>query len=228
MVRLYLFVEGQTEQTFANNLLRDHLAQYGSGLSIMLIAHCYKKGVAHRGGGSKYQPMHNDIVRLLKQEKKSDVYFSTMIDLYALMADFPGQAEAEKHRDRPIDRVKSLECAFEKKIDDPRFIAYLQLHEFEAYLFSGVEKFLTVYPDSESKIRQLKRIAEAHETPEFINDGQHTAPSKRIISEFPEYKGGKSNDGPLIAARIGLRTIREACPHFNEWLTRLEALGSQS
>lgn len=28
MVRLYLFAEGQTEQTFADNLIKPHLAQY--------------------------------------------------------------------------------------------------------------------------------------------------------------------------------------------------------
>ncbi len=29
MVRLYLFAEGQTEQTFAGNVLKPHLAQHG-------------------------------------------------------------------------------------------------------------------------------------------------------------------------------------------------------
>ena len=30
--------------------------------------------------------------------------------------------------------------------------------------------------------------------------------------------------GPLLAEDIGLATLRVRCPHFGEWLTRLEQL----
>ena len=51
-----------------------------------------------------------------------------------------------------------------------------------------------------------------------------TAPSKRLIQEVPAYKHLKSIAGPAIAARIGLTVLRNRCPHFNEWVTRLEQL----
>lgn len=55
MVRLYLFAEGQTEQTFADNILKPHLANSGVFLDkIVLIAHARKKGKVHRGGGRQY------------------------------------------------------------------------------------------------------------------------------------------------------------------------------
>ncbi len=99
MVRLYLFAEGQTEQTFADNLVKQHLSQYKVFMDkIILIAHAKKKGKVHRGGGRKYEPMRNDIRRFLKQEKSSNVFFTTMIDLYALHPDFPGLAESESLR----------------------------------------------------------------------------------------------------------------------------------
>ncbi|MEQ8753033.1 MAG: hypothetical protein RID09_05855 [Coleofasciculus sp. G1-WW12-02] len=61
MVRLYLFAEGSTEQTFADNILKPHLANYGVFLEkIVLIAHARKKGEVHRGGGRKYQPMKKE------------------------------------------------------------------------------------------------------------------------------------------------------------------------
>ncbi len=96
MVRLYLFAEGQTEQTFADNLIKPHLAQYQVFIDkSVLIAHRRKKGHIQRGGGRSYAPMKDDITRFLKQEKSSDVFFTTMIDLYAIHPDFPGLADAE-------------------------------------------------------------------------------------------------------------------------------------
>jgi len=57
--------------------------------------------------------------------------------------------------------------------------------------------------------------------PEDINETPEGAPSKRILRIFPGYR--KLLHGPTIAERIGLKTIREQCPHFDDWLTRLEA-----
>lgn len=54
MVRLYLFAEGQTEQTFADNVLRPHLNKHDVSMhNSMLIAHAKKKGKVHRGGGGQ-------------------------------------------------------------------------------------------------------------------------------------------------------------------------------
>jgi hypothetical protein len=38
----------------------------------------------------------------------------------------------------------------------------------------------------------------------------------------PRYK--KPLHGSLIASEIGLPRIRGECPHFNDWMTRLESL----
>lgn len=225
MVRLYLFAEGQTEQTFADNLLKPHLAQYEVFLhNPVLIAHARRKGRANRGGGRKYAPMKNDILRFLKQEKASDVFFTTMIDLYAIAPEFPGLEEAEKLRNFPRKRVEFLGQCFAKDIDDQRFIPYIQLHEYEAYLFCDLTCFEAFYENCQGKIALLQSIARDYETPELINDGAATAPSKRIIAQFPAYEKAKSAEGPLLAELIGLEVIRSQCPHFNDWLSKLETL----
>jgi len=55
MARLYLFAEGQTELTFADTVLKPHLAYLGVYLHPpVLVAHAKKKGKIHRGGGRKY------------------------------------------------------------------------------------------------------------------------------------------------------------------------------
>ncbi|MDY6784643.1 MAG: DUF4276 family protein [Cyanobacteriota bacterium] len=85
--------------------------------------------------------------------------------------------------------------------------------------------FEVCYQGRDREIAALQAILNKYETPELINDGADSAPSKRIIAQFPEYKRGKANDGPQLAESIGLETIRSKCPHFNAWLSKLEALG---
>jgi len=226
MVRLYLFAEGQTEQTFADNLIKPHLAQYQVFIDkSVLIAHRRKKGHIHRGGGRSYAPMKDDITRFLKQEKSSDVFFTTMIDLYAIHPDFPGLADAELMRQDPVGRVKFLEQRFAEEINDQRFIPYIQLHEYEAYLFSDPACFQFLGSGGAKGIKALQTVAKLYPTPELINDGQHTAPSKRIIDQFPDYGKAKSTFGPQLAEIIGLQVIQSKCPHFNEWFSKLESLG---
>ena len=225
MPRLYLFAEGVTESTFADTVLKPHLANFGIYLHPpVLIAHARKKGRVHRGGGRKYMPMKKDILRFLAQEKGADVYFTTMIDLYAIHADFPGLAEAEKLRHNPYKRVDALEQSFANDIGDGRFVPYIQLHEYEAYLFSDPTCFQHFYDGHNRQISALKAIADKHATPELINDGPNSAPSKRIIAELPDYEGAKSAIGPQVAERIGLDMIRGKCPHFAAWVRRLEML----
>lgn len=119
MVRLYLFAEGPTEQTFADNLLKPHLSQYEVLLhNPILIAHARKKGKVHRGGGRNYLAMKNDIQRLLRQEKAPDVFFTTMIDLSAISAQFPGLSESDALRQNPSQRVEFLEQRFAEDIGD--------------------------------------------------------------------------------------------------------------
>lgn len=229
MARLYLFAEGPTELTFADTVLKPHLANLGVYLHPpVLVAHTKKRGRVHRGGGRKYVPMKNDILRFLAQEKAGGVFFTTMIDLYAIHADFPGLAEAEKLRHMPDKRVEALEQAFAKDICDSRFVPYIQLHEYEAYLFSDPTWFRYFYNHHENQIAALKAIADSHATPELIDDGPHSAPSKRIIAELPDYQDAKSAVGPQVAELIGLDVIRDKCPHFAAWLSGLEKLGEDT
>lgn len=229
MARLYLWAEGQTEQTFAGNVLKPHLALHGVFMhNPVLIAHAKKRGRVHRGGVDRYLPMKNDILRFLAQEKDADVFFTTMIDLYGIHADFPGLDEAENLRHMPEKRVELLEQRFAQDIDDERFIPYIQLHEYEAYLFADPTWFSYFYDRHANEIAALQVIARSKDTPELINDGQHSAPSKRIIGQFPDYEDSKSAIGPQVAELIGLDVIRSKCPHFSSWLSKLERLGSGS
>lgn len=99
------------------------------------------------------------------------------------------------------------------------------MHEFEALLFSDCLAFpQTLHaPDI---AQHLQRQRDEFESPEEIDDSPETAPSKRIQSLLDRYE--KPLMGVRGAQAIGLPKIREACPHFDSWLKKLEALGSES
>jgi hypothetical protein len=212
MARLYLFGEGLTEVTFADLLLKPHLANHG-----VYLAHAIDLG-----GGRNDVPWRNDIRRLLAQEKGADVFFTTMIDLYRIPVSFPRHFEAEKLRNDPTCRVKFLEQAFADDIADPRsrFVPHIQLHEYEAILFCDSSCFRYHYDRHEKQIAALQKIADSYATPELIDDGPQTGPSKQIEAQFPDYV--KPAMGADLAVLIGLEAIRTKCPHFNAWLSRLE------
>jgi hypothetical protein len=148
-----------------------------------------------------------------------------MLDLYALPNDFPGFTECHSIAD-PYDRIRSLELRFGEDICDNRFVPYIQLHEFEALLFSDIRQLELAFIDQLKGITRLGKLAERFSNPELINDRPQTAPSKRIIAEIPDYEHRKPSAGPLVAAKIGMDNMRAKCAHFRDWLTRLEDLSS--
>ena len=207
-------------------MLRPHLARFDVYLQgVVLIAHTRKKGRVHRGGAIRYQPMKDDIQRFLKQETGPDVRFTTMVDLYALMNDFPGLDDSEKFRNTPRQRIEFLEEAFADDIHDRRFIPHLQLHEYETLLFTDISCLNSLFENREQQVDELMQISAQFDTPELINDGPQTAPSKRIIQQLPEYSNLKTTVGPLAAEHLGLPMIRSRCPHFDGWVKKLELLG---
>ncbi len=231
MIRLHMVVEGQTEEEFVNSLLIDHFGSHNISTDVRRVETSRRRGKYRRsgtieakifrGGLLDYERAKGDLIRWMKEDQNTDAYFTTMFDLYALPENFPSFVEAKKLRD-PYQRVETLERAFEADLTHRRFIPYIQLHEFEALILSDPSGFASRFIEHVAGIRDLVDMCADFRSPELIDDDVNNAPSKRIIRAIPDYKGTKASAGPLIAQRIGLRTIRQKCPHFNEWLTKLE------
>lgn len=221
MIRLHITVEGQTEQGFVKNVLIEHLAAFRvfADARCVLTSKDNRIGRTHRGGLLSYERARNDIQTWMKEDTDPKCHFTTMFDLYGLPRTFPGMEAA--HRD-PYDRVAALEAAFARDIGHPRFIPYIQLHEFEALILAAPQCLDSEYLEHAAPIRGLVAMANG-QNPELINDGPETAPSKRIIREIPEY-GGDKTAGASVVARIGLPTLRARCRHFDAWVTKLEGL----
>jgi hypothetical protein len=221
--RLHFIVEGQTEETFVNRVLVPHLATQLVWGRVRCVMTSRKRSIIYRGGLRSYAQAKKDILLWMKEDQNPDAFFTTMFDLYALPSDFPGYGEALGITD-PCKRVMRMEEAMQRDMGHPRFIPYLQLHEFEALLLADPQKLEWEYPEHDQPIRNLFQMALGFISPELIDDGENTAPSKRIIREIPEYEGMKTSAGPLTAERIGLPVLRGKCGHFREWLSRLEQL----
>lgn len=68
-------------------------------------------------------------------------------------------------------------------IGDERFIPFIQLHEFEALLFTDPSHLDFFYKNAASRIRRLRAIANEFSTPELIDDGlKHRLPSESFAS----------------------------------------------
>lgn len=224
-VRLNFIVEGQTEETFVNQTLKPHLSRFSVGVSARVVTTSKQRGAKYRGGLSTYARARRDITFWTKQDKNTDVRFTTMFDLYGLPTDFPAYAAAVQNN--PFHRVEALEDALVKDISDDRFIPYIQLHEFEALILAGPRELDSQSDNRADGIARLEAMVSQFPSSEHINEGTNTAPSKRIIREIPEYEGSKVSAGPIVAAKIGLPTLRSKCSHFAQWLDKLERLAEE-
>lgn len=104
---------------------------------------------------------------------------------------------------------------------DVRFYPYLQVHEYEALLFSDAIAFARGL-GQQNLSGQLEAIRNDFQTPEDINDDPNRAPSKRVIAMYYGYR--KVLEGTVAAQEVGLERMRQQCPHFHQSVSNLEAV----
>lgn len=220
MIRIHVICEGQTEEMFINEMLVDLYATKGICWLPSLIG---KPG--HKGGNVRFERLQFDIrARLLRD---TSAYCTTFFDFYGLPPDFPGKKAAQK-RSCSADKARCVTRALNKQLQKQlgekplrRFIPYVQMHEFEGLLFSEPE-LLASGLDQTELADGFRKTREQFDSPEAINDGSRTAPSKRIKTLFPGYE--KPLHGSLAALEIGLDAMRRECTLFNQWLNDIERL----
>lgn len=226
MSRILIHVEGETEETFVNEVLRPHLCSRGYiQVSARLMGNARQRD--RRGGIRPWSTVKEDIVTHLKEDPHCLV--GSMVDYYALpqigKRAWPGREEAGKvpfrEKAATIQTALLAEVAAEmgRSFDRRRFLPYVMMHEFEALLFSDCERFAQGISRPELAPR-FQQIRDAFETPEEINDSPTSAPSKRVQGLVPGYE--KPLMGTLAVLEIGLDAIRAECPHFRSWLEILE------
>lgn len=225
MKYLNIIVEGSTEEVFVNDVLVKHFASLGIFVSARKIKTGWDRlnNKPSKGGLLKYVKFRNDVLRWIESDRNQpEFWYTSMIDLYAFPKDdmSPYRESIQGISDH-YEKINTLEVAIAKDINHPRFIPYVQLHEFESFLLVNPDKLITMCPNGLTGINRLKREIE-NKNPEEINETPQSAPSKRIINHLPDYKVQKAQVGPLVAEDIGLTVLRQNCRHFNDWITKLE------
>jgi hypothetical protein len=161
--RLYLLVEGQTEETFVRDLLTPHYAHLDLFISPVIV----RTSPGHKGGVSGYGKTKSQLKRLCRQDSGASV--STIFDLYGLPRDFPGRSDAAfPVRGSGRQKASFLEAELARDIGEPNFFPHLVVHEFEALLLAEPHRFGD-WTDSPTVVTELAAIARAHHTPEEIS-----------------------------------------------------------
>ncbi len=204
MTRLLVICEGLTEEGFVRSCLEPHLAAHDVYASYQTVGRTVSvdRVVAH-----------------IRRAHRGFDYVTTLVDYYGFRVS--GKQKRADLEARIADRAQQ---ALGAGYSPEHILPYVQMHEFEALLFSNVEGFDLEDSWTDQQRAVLKRIRAGFLTPEDIDDSPQTAPSKRIGGVFPGYERRKALYGPLIAENIGLDAIRRECPGFHAWLSRLESL----
>ena len=233
-----IIVEGSTEQAALKGLLGAHLWDCNLYPRFSVVGD--ERG---KGGYKTFDVFVSQIRKFALTFP--DAYISTCFDYYGLDRGWRWPHVHEIKHGENSNAVNAVTKAgkIEKALTDevykeihsgivrPEcFYFYVQLHEFEALLFSDTDilgnmlKPRVAGNDLQKTFREIKEEAEGD--CERINDSLETAPSKRI-ENLARYKKGKSDQShaPRILPAIGLPAVRRACRRFNGWVTQLEKLG---
>ena len=216
MKRLVIIVEGETEESFVNNILCPYFCSKGLYNTIQ----CFKTKHSH-GGISKYSYIKKDILTTIYEK---DVV-SMMIDFYRLPSDFPGFSDLKATQTHK-EQASLLETEIKKDLEDTQkhqfdnFIPYIQLHEFEALMFASIKGIDILFEREEMDYKGLMNVIEEHPNPEEINNHPATAPSMRLKKLIPGYN--KVLHGIEIIKTMGMPELLEKCPRFKTWVESME------
>jgi hypothetical protein len=219
ITRLLMLVEGQSEETFVKQTLAPFLAEHGVYVQpIVLWTKRNSDGGGFRGGVSSWDQIQKNLNPLFGD---TDAWVTTLLDFYGLPDDFGGYQAAREQVD-PYQQVLALQKEFAKQYPSTRFIPFFALHEFEAWLFCSPDVVAAHFGNADLALAIQQAVTHAG-APELINHGKKTHPKARLRDLKIGYK--ETSDGPTMMAKIGIPTIRAACPHFSAWLDRLVAIG---
>lgn len=215
MKRIIIIVEGHSEKEFIDKVLAPYL--FANGIPQVI---CFK--IKHsKGGLTKYEHLKKDLISTINE---SNELITTLIDFYALPFDFPQYDKAIKL----VDKSKAAKMIEDAIVDDitelfngvsHKLFPYIQLHEFEAFVFASGEFLFNFYADNEANFAELNKVINNFPNPEDINQGKTTAPSKRLLQAIPGYS--KVNHGIAIIQDAGIENLLKKCPRFNAWVALL-------
>lgn len=224
MANIFLIVEGSTEEQFyKNELQKQYVLPDGSYRHFFNVVqmptkkNIYSRG--NKGGRVSYQVCVNNIRRFIRMSTHCQLVI-LILDYYGLDESFSDHLTTEYSS---LDqRVEAIQARLESDIGELYFRFRLQVHEFEAYLYSDPQKVAGHFQKPEAQTQLEGVLAKFGNDPERINNHPKTAPSKRLEALFPEF--GKTTDGLILARKISVPVIREKCTRFNQMCFLIDTL----
>ncbi len=219
MKNVYIYCEGQTEETFIRELLYPYF--FKLGIVVIPIICSTKTAVArkYKGGVSGYSKIRKELMILCKSH--SSGFITTMFDYYGMPNDTPGIGNQDADIFR---RINAIEAAIDADIGMRNCSFHLMLHEFEGILFSDTSSFRLI-ADTKT-VEKIRAIRNAFPTPEHINNSYETAPSRRLVQLIPNYT--KVRNGAILSKDMGIDVIMKECPHFRDWIDRISKISLAS
>ncbi|MCQ2462727.1 MAG: DUF4276 family protein [Clostridia bacterium] len=215
MKNVYIYCEGQTEESFINEILAPYFMNQNIWVCPIICSTKRTATKKYKGGVSDYTKIKKELTLICKQHHNE--YVTTMFDYYAMPDNTPGIDNTES--DINV-RINQIEQAIDADIGQQNCKFHFMLHEFEGILFSNPDSFALVA--DQNIVNDIQEIRDKYPTPEHINNSPETAPSKRIEALIPNY--AKIKNGTLLSKNMGLDVILSECPHFKEWIQSIVAL----
>ena len=212
MKNVYIYCEGQSEETFINNLLYPYFSNLNINVRPILCTTGTKRNVKYKGGVTTYAKIKHELQILCKNHHNE--FVTTMFDYYRMPKDTPGiqSDRADLH-----ERIELIENTINQDLGIKNCKFNLVVHEFEGLLFSKPDAFSLIA--EQAIVSEIKKIRASFMTPEHINNSPETAPSKRLEKLIPGY--AKIKNGLLISENIGIDLLLTECPHFSQWIKEI-------
>lgn len=217
MKRLDIIVEGPSEREFVSQCLAPYLGYLGVINEYDVSPIVIRTNMNYRGGMTKYSQLRDDIHKSLASEN-SQLIVSMMVDFFRLSTNVP-RPDNYDYLSSDYEKADAIQQCIADDLNDSRFIPYIQMHEFEAFLFADRKGFDYCYGTDNRRSMQLYNIIDQYPNPEDINSSPDGAPSKRMLSIIMEYE--KVLDGNLIILQNGIDSILSKCPRFRAWVELL-------
>ena len=223
-------VEGPTENLFIKNVLAPYWALRGIFISSPKIRTRIdeRSGKVFTGGDIRFPRVAKQVGNFLKQ--RQNIIVASFVDYYGIK-DWPSlETINQNHSPRDIARILNqaaleyIQQNYPETCPQNRYFPYIAVHEFEALLFSNAS-IMSKHLHIPSK--KIEDVIQECGNPESINNGSETAPSKRL-DKWTNGQYGKTTTGISIAEEIGIESMRQQCPLFDEWLTSIEQLQEEA
>ena len=230
MSKVLCICEGTSERNFVSHVLQPYFKKKGLHVLLEPVLLGWRHPMAYGAGGDvRFARLLTDLSFLFAGGLEYDAV-TTLFDYYGLKTDWTGKSQVTpvmcpEEKSACVEQAAARDLCLHFSESYPVEVAKVMpnvfMHEYEGLMFSNVASIVNI-TRAYKALPALKAIASSFQAPEAINDGENTAPSKRLIAAQVNYS--KTIHGHRIISDIGIDVIRSKCPHFHAWLSKIEAI----